>query len=481
MDKTQNLAYNVNQEESKAGAMRKLVFFIIMFHLCASIFAINIAVSTFDISGKGVTEEHKNLVIDLYTGALSRTPGITVLDRRKTDQVLREQELSLSDLVDSNTALQTGRLLGSTYILTGNILGLGESFFISTQVIDNTTGAVVVSYDEELAKLSVPLLKGFVELTSQKLAIRFSSKSIGDQEIASLWVTKAGASQAKPILIYIMSTIEDSKDPNGQWYYGPQHLVPVTDAIRKKGFGVVIHDRNTLENLSKIKLEEFSQIWVLEGDGNAVVNPAAADVTALYNFYNNGGGVWLSGENIINPVDTNWVEDVNAFASPFGVQIDRAIIARERWLPVPGKDSHPLLAGVSRLVFDDEVGSLAIRNSAVRPLVMIEAGSRFARDDFDISKVYQLSDPERIKEIEGGKKDWNLEWLLNRNYEKVGPLVGNNVAGLAAADERAGNKGRFIMDAGWLLGWAFNGERGEILTVGDDLTFVTNAAKWLAP
>ncbi|MBN1525183.1 MAG: hypothetical protein JW904_11905 [Spirochaetales bacterium] len=461
--------------------MKKLVLLSLFCLASLNSYCVNIAVSNFELSGTGVAVEHNKLALDLFTGALTRTPGITVLDRRKTEQILREQELSLSDLVDSNTALKTGKLLGAAYILAGNIIGLGDSFFISIQLIDNTTGAVAMVFDSELAKLNVSLLKGFVDNTASMIGSRFSSKSIGDESIASLWLTKSTGTQKKPILIYIMSTIEDSQDPNGQWYYGPQHLAPVTDELRKTGFGVVIHDRRTLKSLKEIPLTGYSQVWLLEGDGNPTVNPDAEDVIALYNYYLNGGSVWLSGENILNPVDTNWIEDINAFADPFGVQIEGVVIARELWLTVPKNDTHPLLSGVTRLVFDTEVGTLAIKSKSVKPLVFIDPGSRFLQDGLDVSTLFEFADPVRMNEIRNGREDWNYEWLLSENWEKVGPLAGKNIPCIALRDERNVNKGRFIIDSGWVLGWAFNGERGGIPTIGNDLLFLTNAASWLSP
>jgi hypothetical protein len=393
--------------------------------------------------------------------------------------VLKEIEFSLSDLVDSNTALRTGKILGAAYILTGSLIGLDGGAFVSVQVIDNTSGAVVLALGKNLTAVSTAALQGFVGESAPKIARRLAAATSSDVDL--LWLTKSAAGTAKPILIYIMSTVEDSKDENGQWYFGPQHLQPVTDVLRAKGHNVEIQDRRSLDHLASVNLSAYSQVWLLEGDGNDIVDPTPKDVMALYNFYLNGGGIWLSGENVLKEKTANWVEDINAFGAMFGVRIDQVVISKEPWLNVSDTTGHPLLEGIHKLVFDNEVGRLVITNKSVISVVPIDPGSRIFPTGLDPADLFKLADPARMKEVQQGKKDWSFVWLLGKNAALIGPEIGVGATAIAASDERAANKGRLIVDAGWLLGWAFNGDRDQIATVGDDLGFVTNAAEWLSP
>ncbi len=125
--------------------MKKFLVLILLF-IPLSMFGANLAISTFNISGQDVPAEYNDLLIDLYTSALSQTPGINLVERCNLDKVLKEIEFSLSNLVDSNTALQAGKLMGAAFILNGSLIGFENGFFVSVQVIDNTTGAVILAF-----------------------------------------------------------------------------------------------------------------------------------------------------------------------------------------------------------------------------------------------------------------------------------------------------------------------------------------------
>jgi hypothetical protein len=77
---------------------------------------------------------------------------LTVVERKRIDQVLAEQELSISDLMETNQAIQVGRLLAADYILTGTIVPMQSSVVIFSRVINSATGEV-----ETAAQVIVPI------------------------------------------------------------------------------------------------------------------------------------------------------------------------------------------------------------------------------------------------------------------------------------------------------------------------------------
>jgi TolB-like protein len=191
--------------------MRKLVFACLIFLASVPGFAATVAISTFTLSGLGLTAAHQNLMVDLFTAGLAREKGLRLVERRNLEKVLKEIEFSLSDLVDSNTALRTGKILGAAYILTGSLIGLDGGAFVSVQVIDNTSGAVVLALGKNLTAVSTAALQGFVGESAPKIARRLAAATSSDVDL--LWLTKSAAGTAKPILIYIMSTVERRKRP----------------------------------------------------------------------------------------------------------------------------------------------------------------------------------------------------------------------------------------------------------------------------
>jgi hypothetical protein len=445
----------------------------------------NIAVSGYTVTGFAPPEIYEGYVLDAFTEELAGLPGIKILDRRRLDAVLREQELSLSDIVDSNTAVEVGNILGAGCVLIGSLAKVeGGSALFSCQLIDTTTGEVVFAATDILTGDIFQTLKAKVGDFSGRLVRRLSGSERG--RIDSLWLAAGAPSSpnqpvqpAKPILIYILSNVKDSVDPNGQWYLGPQQIKPVTDTLRKEGFAVEVHDRRTLSALSKADLGRYSEVWLLEGDGDGTVQETPADIQALTNFYTNGGGVWLSGENVMDVRDTSWTEDVNAFAKPFGVQIQKILIQPEPRLTV-GVGSHPLLENVRALVFDDEVGILAVTNRAMKAIAAAPAAGRIVPAPWTIENVRRNADPARLKQLAtGAVKDYTLEWLFGANFSRVGTAVPADTPVIAALDESSENKGRLVIDGGWVLGWAFTQAADRITSTADDLAFCVNAARWL--
>lgn len=60
-------------------------------------------------------------ITDMMTTELFNTGLFTVVERSRLDAIGREHSLGASGLVDTNTAVQVGRLLGADSLMTGSI------------------------------------------------------------------------------------------------------------------------------------------------------------------------------------------------------------------------------------------------------------------------------------------------------------------------------------------------------------------------
>jgi hypothetical protein len=82
-----------------------------------------------------------------------------VIERERIDGILLEQELSLSDLRDTNKAIKAGKSLFAHYVLTGTIIEMTKSVVIFCRVINVETaviesiGQVIVPRTEEVNAL----------------------------------------------------------------------------------------------------------------------------------------------------------------------------------------------------------------------------------------------------------------------------------------------------------------------------------------
>ena len=90
---------------------------------------------------------------------LSNVPKYRVLERERIDEILMEQELSLSDLMDTDNAIKAGNALSANYIVTGTVIEMSESVVIFCRVINVETaiiesvGQVIVPRNEEVNAL----------------------------------------------------------------------------------------------------------------------------------------------------------------------------------------------------------------------------------------------------------------------------------------------------------------------------------------
>ncbi len=462
--------------------LKKPVCLVILISLATPIFAFRLAVSGFSVSGHESPEMVESILVNSLVAKLAGIPGLEILDRTKLDSVLEEQNLALSGLVDSNTVMGIGGLLGSMAVLTGDCIFEGDEVFISSMIIDSETGLVLHA---RAAAFSGTLFSAIeYETTSLASEISVDEEDNLRGKPAALWVSQPegqrNAGISKTILIYAMSNVEDSKDLYGQWYLGPDQLIPVTESLREEGYTVQVHDRRTLPNLAAADLGKFGQVWLLEADSNGFVDPTEEDIRALEDYAKQGGGVWLSGENVPDERVNNWTEDINAFAEPFGFRIADNVVSYSITLPVPDSD-HPLLKNVDTLLFDGETGSIDVFENSINILVPIEEESRILDPSITYEDLYQWADPERIQIVTDSDGAYSFGWLLARNFKKAGPKVSPDTPGIIFKDSAQPNgEGRLIADSGWLLGWSFTDSDWDEYRQADNIRFLLNSAAWLA-
>ncbi|WP_200389313.1 FlgO family outer membrane protein [Thiocapsa imhoffii] len=110
---------------------------------------------------------------NLITALLSK--GITVVERSQLEQVLEEQQLGLSGLVNLASAKKLGELLGADTMIVGSLRDLGEAVEINARLVSMESGtgfsaaqarisktAVVA---QQLAQVSKPMTGGITKTT----------------------------------------------------------------------------------------------------------------------------------------------------------------------------------------------------------------------------------------------------------------------------------------------------------------------------
>ena len=101
-----------------------------------------------------------DLLNEMAMVEFGRIDTMSLVERNRLDVLLQEQELALSDLMDTENAIEVGRFLAANYIITGSVIEMATTVVVFGRVIHIETGEVesvaqvILSKDAEL----VPLL-----------------------------------------------------------------------------------------------------------------------------------------------------------------------------------------------------------------------------------------------------------------------------------------------------------------------------------
>lgn len=90
-------------------------------------------------STKGLGEEMAATLMD----GLARSGKVRVVERRQLRQILEELKLSASGLIDEQTAIKAGKLLGANALVLGSFLKFGDSVKINIRVVKTETGEIL--------------------------------------------------------------------------------------------------------------------------------------------------------------------------------------------------------------------------------------------------------------------------------------------------------------------------------------------------
>ena len=101
----------------------------------------------------------------------------TVIERGMLEQIFREQELQLTGAVDSETAVEIGKLVGARLVVIGSIVKTGAVYTINSRFIDVETGVAKVGQN----------IRGQgedqISLMVQQLALIITGKAVKTEEI----------------------------------------------------------------------------------------------------------------------------------------------------------------------------------------------------------------------------------------------------------------------------------------------------------
>ncbi len=102
---------------------------------------LTVAVLDFSAKDPGNADLGKQIG-EALSASLSDAPGIKLVDRESLQHTIREHSLNLSGLVDSDTSIQIGKLVGARIMITGSAFALGKQMTITAKLIGTETSLV---------------------------------------------------------------------------------------------------------------------------------------------------------------------------------------------------------------------------------------------------------------------------------------------------------------------------------------------------
>lgn len=170
--------------------------------------------------GKGDAQDYAEPATDRMVAQLVELRRFRVIERTKLEEVLQEQKLQVSGVVDDRTAVDVGRVAGADAIVVGSVSVVGSTATVSGRLIDTQSSEVIVARNargdrtslEDVEKLSesvaimiyneLPLVQGsvinaegdvmYIDAGSDK-RIRRGSRCVAYREVGDLLNPSTGA------------------------------------------------------------------------------------------------------------------------------------------------------------------------------------------------------------------------------------------------------------------------------------------------
>jgi len=93
--------------------------------------------------GEEFNDFTKNVQDILYTNLIQR--GMIVVEREKLEQLLEEQKISFTGMIDPATAAKIGKMLGVEAVVVGTVADMGNSLDIRARLVDVEKGVAITA------------------------------------------------------------------------------------------------------------------------------------------------------------------------------------------------------------------------------------------------------------------------------------------------------------------------------------------------
>lgn len=130
-----------------------------------------VAVLDFQQQGTFANQDVGKIVAEWFTTSLVEAGRFEVIERRLMQQILQEQKMGSSGLLDPTSASRIGKLLGVKTVVTGTVQSYERTYELNVRLINVETGAIITadrvragsttSLNDLVAKISARIIRHF--------------------------------------------------------------------------------------------------------------------------------------------------------------------------------------------------------------------------------------------------------------------------------------------------------------------------------
>ncbi len=104
-----------------------------------------LTIAVLPFQGNGDSQDYVEAATDRMVTQLVELRRFRVIERTKLEEVLQEQKLQVSGVVDDRTAVDVGRVAGADAIVVGSVSVIGSTATVSGRLIDTQSSEVIVA------------------------------------------------------------------------------------------------------------------------------------------------------------------------------------------------------------------------------------------------------------------------------------------------------------------------------------------------
>ncbi|MDD5067047.1 MAG: CsgG/HfaB family protein [bacterium] len=132
-----------------------------------------LAVFPFNCDEKLARKRVDLAVSELLTSHILKSGTFKLIERSRIDTILKEQELGQTGIIDTETAVKVGKVLGARLMVLGNVARIGRSYQISSRLVDAQSSEIISA-----SIVEVPV-ETFNEEASRYLVIVPETQTLG--------------------------------------------------------------------------------------------------------------------------------------------------------------------------------------------------------------------------------------------------------------------------------------------------------------